>query len=154
VTEPLTDEQTSTVHSAIALPAEFAPSRVFDTGSQVSDLVVPWGRPPREMALRQTRYGSVPGATSDVIYAEAAAGQTTLVNPVTLDGPPLASNTEYVYGKAAYCWGNGACGNDHKASADFSDGMTRDMQTSFVLPASWNSGAATTLDFYWFGAGD
>jgi hypothetical protein len=33
--------------------------------------------------------------------------------------------------------------------------MTRDMQTSFVLPASWNSGAATTLDFYWFsGVGD
>lgn len=122
-------------------------------------------------------WSSVHGATSYFIYAGAAAGQTTLVNPVTLNGLPLASNTEYVYREAAYCWGNGACGqtsewdwngldsgmpsfsagaggNDHKASADFSDGMTRDMQTSFLLPASWNSGAATTLDVYRFGAGD
>lgn len=119
-------------------------------------------------------YSRADGAANTALYVCTASNTWSAV----LNTAPAASFNEYVYRKAAYCWGNGACGqtsewdwngldsglpsfsagaggNDHKASADFSDGMTRDMQTSFVLPASWNSGAATTLDFYWFsGVGD
>lgn len=139
----------------LSMPSQYSVTNSPVTGS--SSIAVGWNAVSPNSVFAGPAMG---GATQPTFRALVAADL------------PGVSFTEYVYRKAAYCWGNGACGQtpewdwngldsgmptfsagvngtDHRASADFNDAQARDMQTSFVLPPTWNSSVAVTLDFYW-----
>lgn len=105
------------------------------------------------------------GASNTAAYACTAANTwAALLNTAP---QPIS----YVYRKAAYCYGNGSCGQPTdwdwngldsglptysagaagtsvRASADYYDAGTKHSQTDFQIPSDWNAGTVT-LDVYW-----